>query len=89
MQAQPTPAFARLQAEFCRALPEFTGVVPRPAEAGGLELALRLKDGGELVARADTLAAEVGGLATAALVKAVRAQIDKVGLMTAKMMEGQ
>ena len=50
MQAQPTPAFARLQAEFCRALPEFTGVVPRPAEAGGLELALRLKDGGELVA---------------------------------------
>jgi len=56
MQAQPTPAFARLQAEFCRALPEFTGVVPRPAEAGGLELALRLKDGGELVAAEKHLA---------------------------------
>lgn len=50
MQGQPAPAFARLQAEFCRALPEFAGVVPRPAEAGGVELALRLKDGGELVA---------------------------------------
>jgi predicted ATPase len=50
MQSNQPPAFARLQGEFCRALPEFTGVVPRPAEAGGLELALRLKDGGELVA---------------------------------------
>ena len=50
MQAQQAATFARLQAEFCRALPEFTGVVTRPAEAGGLELALRLKDGGELVA---------------------------------------
>jgi predicted ATPase len=50
MQADQAPTFARLQAEFCRALPEFTGVGPRPAEAGGVELALRLKDGDELVA---------------------------------------
>jgi predicted ATPase len=49
MQAQPAPAFARLEAEFCRALPEFAGIVPRQAEAGGVELTLRLKDGGDLV----------------------------------------
>lgn len=50
MQAQAAAAFARLQAEFCRALPEFSAIVLPPAPAGAVELALRLKDGGELVA---------------------------------------
>ena len=42
-------AFARLRAEFCRALPDFVGIEPQPAGEGRVELALRLADAQTLI----------------------------------------
>ena len=42
MQAGRPDVFARLQTEFCRALPDYTGIVPQPAGEGRVVLALRL-----------------------------------------------
>ena len=42
-------AFARLEEDFCRTLPEFAGVVPQPAGEGKVELALRLAEGTEII----------------------------------------
>ena len=46
-ERQPA-VFAQLEAEFCRALPDFSAVAPRAAGAG-IELALRLKEDGTVL----------------------------------------
>ena len=55
MQARRPEVFARLQAEFCRALPEFTGIEPQPAGDGRVVLALRMAEEHALIT-ADNLA---------------------------------
>ena len=40
--------FAQLQTEFCRALPDFSGVTPQSTESG-IRLALRLKEDGRIL----------------------------------------
>jgi predicted ATPase len=42
MRARQPATFARLAAEFCRALPDFTGIEPQAADGGRVELALRM-----------------------------------------------
>ena len=53
MREQQPEAFGRLQAEFCRALPDFAGIEPQPAGEGAVELALRLADGNALITPED------------------------------------
>jgi predicted ATPase len=45
LREQQPGTFAQLETEFCRALPEFSGVTPQRAESG-VRLALRLKEDG-------------------------------------------
>ena len=49
MRAGQPETFARLEAEFRRALPDYAGIESRPAGEGMLELCLRLADGGEII----------------------------------------
>ena len=49
MRAERPETFARLEAEFRRALPDYAGIETRPAGEGMLELALKLADGGEVI----------------------------------------
>ncbi len=44
MRAGRPEVFARLQAEFCRALPDYTAIEPQPAGDGRVVLALRLAE---------------------------------------------
>ncbi len=48
LREQEPDAFAQLEAEFCRVLPDFSAVAPQRAESG-VALALRLKDGGQVL----------------------------------------
>ena len=47
--AEQPAVFARLEAEFHRALPDFASIETRDVGQGNVELGLRLADGGELV----------------------------------------
>jgi len=49
LRAQHAGAFGRLEAEFCRILPEFRAVTTEPAGAEAVQLGLRLADGGDVV----------------------------------------
>ena len=44
MRAGRPEVFARLEAEFCRALPDYTAIAPQPAGDGRVVLALRLAE---------------------------------------------
>jgi predicted ATPase len=48
LREQQPGAFARLETEFCRALPDFSGVAPQRTESG-VRLALRLKEDGRVL----------------------------------------
>lgn len=49
MRQERPEAFARLEAEFRRALPDFSAIEPQPAEEGRVTLALRLADENALI----------------------------------------
>ena len=49
LRAQQPKSFARLEEDFCRTVPEFSGVVPQPAGKGQVAVALRLAEGGEVI----------------------------------------
>jgi predicted ATPase len=49
LRAEQPAVFARLEAEFRRALPDYAAIETRDAGQGNLELGVRLADGGELV----------------------------------------
>jgi predicted ATPase len=49
LRAKQPEIFARLEAEFCRALPDFAGLEPQSADGGRVELALRLAGEGPLI----------------------------------------
>lgn len=48
LREQEPGAFAQLETEFCRALPDFSGVAPQRAESG-VRLALRLREDGRVL----------------------------------------
>jgi predicted ATPase len=54
MRERQPEVFARLRAEFCRALPDFAGIEPQPAGAGRVELALRLAGENALITTEST-----------------------------------